>query len=733
MQYRLSPVAALVVAAYSSAPWAQSATPSMPGALTAPAPTANQGGPATPGAVLAQSAPAAPLSAGLPAPEVVVTGNPLGAAPGELVAPVSVLEGEELSRRSQGSLGETLSTLPGVSSTYFGPGASRPIIRGLDGDRIRILQNSTSSIDASALSFDHGVAVDPLAVTRIEVVRGAAAMLYGGSAVGGAVNLLTNRIPEQPINGVTGSLETRVGGAEKERAASSVLEAGNGSLALHADGFWRNTSDLSIPGLARSARQRAIDAAGVNQPSGTAPNTAARANGGSLGGSYTWEQGYAGASYTNHQINYGSPAELGTKLDLHSDRFDLAGEVREFSGFISALKFKGGYTDYEHREIAGGNVGTKFMNRGFDTRIEATHAPLGALKGLFGLQLSRSQFSALGDEAFIPLTRTGVAAAFAYEELALGKSKLTFGGRLERTRLESQGDTSLIDAASGLPRFAASSDRGFNAFSASLGGLHPLSPAVGLTANLSHSERAPTYAELFANGPHGATGSFEVGKASFNVEKSNSVDAGAKWKDGPHSASLSAYYTHFQNYLSSFATGLNRGGDGSYETAPGSGVTTSGTTPDYREFVYRAVPARLTGFEAESRWRLIDQPATLFLELKGDLVRATNLSSGEALPRIAPARLGVALNLARDRWNLRLEANHSAAQNRVPTGDTPTAAYTMWNLVASYRMKIGVTNALAWIKATNLTNTEARVATSILRDVLPLGGRAVQAGVRVDF
>jgi iron complex outermembrane receptor protein len=706
------------------------------GAAYAQAVPASAPAPEDPASAPSTVAQAKPLRAAGAAPEVVVTGNPLGNSDDKLVPPVSSLEGEELSRRSQGSLGETLSNLPGVSSTYFGPAASRPVIRGMDGDRIRILQNSTESLDASSLSFDHAVAVDPLAVQRIEVLRGPAALLYGGSAVGGAVNLLTNRIPTRSIDGISGSLETRVGGAERERAASSVLEAGNGSLAVHADGFWRNTSDLRIPGFARSARQRALDGPDVNQPNGIVPNTSARANGGSLGGSYTWGSGYAGLSYTNHQINYGSPAEPNVRLDLHSDRYDLAGEVRDLTGFITGLKFKAGYTDYEHREIDNGDVGTKFSNRGYDTRLEASHAAIGNMKGVFGVQLANNRFSALGDEAFIPMTRTKVAALYSYEELPLGqagKSKLNFGARVENTRIESQGDQALIDASTGLPRFAATNNRSFNGVSASLGAYHALNDTVGLTANLSHTERAPTYAELFANGPHGATGSYEVGNSAFTLEKSNSLDTGVKWKDGPHSASLSAYTTRFSNYLTTYATGLRRGSDGAFETSAGSGVTTSGGTPEFNEFVYRSARARFNGLEAESRWRLLEMPATLFLELKGDLVRATNLDTGEALPRIAPARLGAALNLARDRWSLRLEANHATAQNRVPTGDTPTDAYTLWNLLATYRMPVGPSYVTAWLKATNLTNVEARLASSVLRDVLPLGGRALQAGVRVDF
>jgi iron complex outermembrane receptor protein len=734
MHFRLHPLAAALAAAgtagllgaFSGAVFAQAAAPA------SPEPSTNAGADA---ARIAQ-AQSAPLRSTGPLPEVIVTGNPLGASSDSVVPPVSSLEGEELSRRSQGSLGETLSNLPGVSSTHFGPAASRPIIRGMDGDRIRILQNSTESLDASALSFDHAVAIDPLAIRRIEVLRGPAALLYGGSAVGGAVNLLTNRIPTEPIQGVTGSFESRVGGAEKERAASGVLEAGNGSLALHADGFWRNTSDLRIPGFARSARQRAQDGPDVTQPYGIVPNTWAAANGGSLGGSYTTATGYAGLSVTNHQINYGSPAEPNVRLDLHSNRYDFAGEVRELSGFITGLKFKGGYTDYEHREIDNGDVGTKFANRGYDTRLEAAHAAIGRMKGVFGLQLANNRFSALGDEAFIPQTRTRVGALYAYEELPLGaggKSKLNFGARVENTRVQGQGDQGILDASTGAPRFAADSNRSFNGISASLGGYHPLSETLSATANLSHTERAPTYAELFANGPHGATGSYEVGNGSFGLEKSNSLDTGLKWKDGPHSFNVSAYYTRFSNFITTYATGFNRGSDGAYETSAGSGVTTSGGTPEFREFVYRSAQARFTGVEAESRIRLMEKPLTLFLDLKGDLVRATNLDTGEPLPRIAPARLGAALNLAHQRWSLRLEANHSMAQNRVPSGDTPTDAYTLWNLIATYRFPAGPSYVTAWLKATNLTNVEARLATSVLRDVLPLGGRALQGGVRVDF
>ncbi len=672
-------------------------------------------------------------------PEVVVTGNPLGSGLFELVTPVSTLEAPELQLRGRTTLGETIGNMPGVSSSYFGPGASRPIIRGLDGDRIRILQGSVGTLDASGLSFDHAVPTDAMAVTKIEVVRGAAALLYGGNAVGGVVNVLTNRIPEAAIRGVQGAFEARMGGAETERVASTLLEVGNGQIALHADGFWRQTSDLKIPGLARSARQRALDATNnpaQEQPNGRVPNSAARANGGAFGGSLTWDRGYLGASYTNHETTYGSPLEAGVKINMHSDRYDVAGELRNPGGFITGIKFKGAFTDYAHREINLGQVGTSFFNKGYETRLEASHAAIGRMKGVIGVQLGNARFSALGDEAFVPSALTSSSAVYLYEELPLGALKLTFGARHETTRVTASGDQSIqsfADPLAPVARYAEQDSRRFKGTSTSLGALYNLGGRWALSANLAHTERAPTFYELFANGPHAATGTYELGNTRFGLEKSNSLDAGVKWRGGPHTAGLSAYTTRFSNYLALLTTGARRSGDGAFEDPLTAGTSTTGSTELSNEAVYRAIPARFSGFEAEARLRLLQRPGTLYLELKSDLVRATNLQSGEGLPRIAPRRLSVALNYAVDRHNLRAELSHSAAQNRVPAGESTTAGYTLLNLVASTRMSIGGRQMLAWVRGSNLTNQEARLASSFLRDIVPLGGRALHAGLRLDF
>ncbi len=672
------------------------------------------------------------LHSDAPPPTVTVTGNPLGSNLFQQVTPASTLESPDIQLRAQGSLGETLSHTPGVSSTYFGPGAGRPIIRGLDGDRVRILQNGTGTMDASALSPDHAVPVEPLGVERIEVVRGPAALFYGGSAVGGVVNVITNRIPEKAIIGPQGTVNSRFGGAESERGIGALIEAGNGRLALHAEGYSRQTSDLKVPGFARSARQRAADAANLDQPFGRVPNTSSQTDGGALGGSLTWDQGYAGLSYTNHSINYGSPAERNVRIDLHSDRYDLGAEVRELTGFISSIKFKGGYTDYVHREINSGIVGTNFLNQGYEMRVDATHRSIAlfggvSLKGAFGMQTGKSRFSALGDEAFIPPTLTSTNALYLFEELAVGAGKLNFGTRYERTAIKADAAPALLDAATGASRFPNDQSRNFNAASHSLGAFYPvglfgLSTNLGLTANLSRTERAPTYSELFAYGPHAATGTYEIGNAAFSTEKSTALDAGVKWKAGAHSASLSAYRTRFDNYITGFSTAQNRDANGTLNAAG-----------EFREFRFRQAPARLAGFEAEGRVRLMERSGTLYLEVKADSVSATNLATGEPLPRIPANRFGAGLNYATGGWSVKLEGTRTAAQTRVPTGENPTAGYTIVNASGSYRFSVGPTRIMAWVKATNLGNREARAATSILRDRVPLGGRAIQVGIHLDF
>lgn len=662
--------------------------------------------------------------------EVVVTANPLGSELNELVPAVSVLQGDALTLRQQSTLGETLNQMPGVSSTYFGPNSSRPVIRGLDGDRIKVLENGGSSLDASTLSYDHAVPLDPLVAEQIEVVRGPAALLYGGNAIGGVVNVIDNRIPKAPLEGVSGRTDIgATAGGDAARNASGLIEAGNGRFAVHADAFARRTSDLRIPGFARSDRLRQQQPLeeGQTEVRDRLPNTNASQEGGALGGSYTWADGFVGASYSAYRNEYGTPAEDEVRLDMKQDKFAIEGEARNLAGrtggLIESVKARVGYTDYEHKEIEGGETGTVFRNHGWDARMEARHGNIGRMRGVIGAQFGASRFSALGEEAFVPGNDTDNAALFVFEELPLdadGDVRLNLGGRMDHTSIKARaGDNA---------RFT-DSDRSFNAGSASAGLLVKLAPAWSLTSNVAYTERAPTFYELYANGPHVATGAWEQGDPDANKEKATSLDLGLRFNRGPHSASVSGFYSRFSNYLALSATGAARDDEGNL-VDPDS----ADALPEYR---YLGIPATLYGFEAQGKTRigqkLLTGTDTLDLETRADYVRGENRDTGEPLPRLAPLRLAAALAYGAGAFGARVEVNWSARQSRVPTADTPTDAYTMLGVALTYKIRSGRTQTLLYLRGDNLTNEEGRNATSILRDIAPLPGRSVKVGMRTTF
>jgi iron complex outermembrane receptor protein len=667
-------------------------------------------------------------------PSVIITGTPFGSGLFELVQPADVLSGRRLAQQRAGSLGETLNGMPGVSATSFGPGASRPIIRGLDGDRIRIMQNSIGTLDASSLSFDHAVPYEPLAAERIEIVRGPAAVLYGGSAVGGVVNVIDNRIPDRPLSGFSGRAELRLVGPDNERNAGAVLEAGNGQVALHADLHERRTGDLRIPGFARSSRQRLLDGAGIAQPRDRLPNSSARSDGGALGASTTWESGHLGIAYRSHDANYGSVAEQAVRIAMQSERWDVSGEVRDLGAVISSVKFKSGRTDYRHRELRNGRVNTAFGNHGNDTRIEATHGKLGPLSGAFGIQLSGHDFEAIGEEAFVPRTSTHARGLFLYEELPLGNWKFSLGSRAEKTRTRSEGGGP-ADPATGLARFDPAASREFSTRSSAFGALYGFTPGLALVANVASTQRAPTYAELFANGPHAATGTYERGNATFDSERSRALDLGLRWKQGTDAASVAVFRQKFRNFLALFGTGNQRGADGELNPldANGDGVADGSGAELMPEFQFRAVPARFRGIEAAARMRVYERVGTLDLELKGDRIKATDASSGLPLPRISPTRISFALDYAFDRLGARLDVIRASAQNRVAANELPTDGYTLVNAHLGYRFKLETSALEAFARVNNLFDREVRYHTSSMKDRAPLAGRGVLIGLRGSF
>ena len=664
---------------------------------------------------------------------ITVTGNPLGS--GEVIAPTHQLQLSSAPSQVKTTLGETLDGLPGVSSSYFGPNASRPVIRGLDGDRIRILNNSGASLDASGLSYDHAVPLEPLTIERVEVLRGPGALLYGGSATGGVVNVLDNRIPREPIEGVVGKADVGVASGNRERGGALLVEGGTAHWGLHADAFRRNTGDVDVPRLLPCTQ------GGLTTSARRICNSASQTDGGAVGGSLFFDQGYLGASVSTYHSHYGTVAEDEVTIGMYSQRYALAGEWRGGAGdWVRRVEGQWSRTDYQHTEFEGSEAGTRFANQGHELRLQVQHRDMGPVAGVIGLQAESADFSADGEEAFAPFSHSRNTALFLHEEWATGWGKLSLGARTESVQVRSLGnpDTSIT-------RFAVG-ERQFHPHSVALGSLVRLSPAWQLTGNLAHTQRAPKDYELFANGPHLATAAWETGNPDLRTEQSTSLDMGAAWQDGPHRFSLNAYQSRFARYIGLLDTGDQMGTDGERNPldANGDGVADASGAEIVPEQAYRSVRARFTGLEVSGNLRLLGagglQAGTgqvLDLQLRGDMVRATNLSTGEPLPRIAPVRVGATLAWTQGPWSARIGADHSAAQNRVPSTSRATEAYTLWNLGASYRQKLPSTSLTWYARLDNATNVLAYSASSVLTSTAfpkaPLPGRSLKLGVQAVF
>lgn len=647
--------------------------------------------------------------------EIIITGNPLGRD--RTTVPVGTLGRADLLERGQSTLGETLNGLPGVSSTYFGPNASRPIIRGLDGDRIRVLNNSASSLDASALSYDHAVPLDVLSTDRIEVLRGSAALLYGGSAVGGVVNVIDNRIPRAPVFGVLGKAQVQVGTGNDERSVAGLVEAGNERVALHLDGFDRRTGDVRVP--------VSLDCTKPGSPANARRicNSASQSRGGALGASTFWDHGFLGASVNSYQSDYGTVAEDQVTIGMKTTRYALEGQVRQLPGWFDSVKARLSHTDYQHTEFDNGAPGTLFANKGQDLRIEARHRPWAGWQGVLGVQAESSRFSAVGDEAFAPFSRTRSQALFVHEELSTSWGQVTTGARWESVRVESLGNPDL-------PRFDAGiGAQKFTPLSVATGAVFKLSPAWSLTGNAAMTQRAPKDYELFANGPHLATHAFEEGRADLKLEKSNSLDMGLEWKSGHHRLNVTAFASQFANYIGLMNTGEYRDAQGLAAAADDIDVL-----PLQR---YQGVKAQFKGLEASGRQRLWQGISTLDLDWRADSVRATHSSTGEPLPRISPMRVGATLVHGHGPWSAKLGADWHAAQKRVPEGSQPTVAYTLVNASVSYRQKLDATVLNWFARLDNLTDQLAYSASSILTSTAfgksPLPGRSFKLGVQASF
>jgi iron complex outermembrane receptor protein len=550
------------------------------------------------------------------------------------------------------------------------------------------------------------VAIDPLVIEQIDVVRGPAALLYGGSAVGGVVNAIDHRIPTEPVNGIIGRTEARVGGPDNQRNAGAVVDVGNGQFAMHADAYKRKTDDLNIPGFAVSRRKFQADGT-AQENHGKLINSSASSDGGALGASLTFDNGYVGSSYSGFNSNYGTVGEPAVRIDMKSQRLDIASEFRDLNTVINRIKMRYAHTDYQHQEIDDGTIGTSFTNKGSQASLELGHAKFGDLEGVLGMQLQNSRFAANGDEAFVPSVHTKSHAVYLYEEmplkaLGLDQLKLSLGGRVEHTAL---------DASAWEVKNKAAQAADFTAYSYALGGLYAIDSHWSVASNLSHNERAPSYFELYADGAHIATNQYEVGNPNFKKERSNGVDAQIRWKDAKNSFSVGAYYTRFNRFLGLLDTGA---------------IDSPSTLPIAQ---FSAFAASFKGLEAEGKFNLADY---WDLSLRGDYVRASNLDNNAAMPRITPLRLGAGLNYQKNALGARLNVTQAFKQNRTAENELPTAGYTDVSAMATYKLPSKL-NVELFAKANNLLNQEIREHTSFLKDLSPAGERSVLIGLRADF
>ena len=663
--------------------------------------------------------------------EVTITARSLENSP--LFPPAQQLSGAALTQRLGSTLGETLDKLPGIANSSFGPNVGRPVIRGMEGEHVRILQNGGASLDVSGLSNDHAVPMDPLTTERVEVLRGPATLLYGGSAMGGVVNVIDNRIARERAfeaqGGVMGKAEIRAGGASGERSTGAMVEAGTDKLALHVDAFDRSTQNLQVP------KEMRCD----GTPNGRRVcNSASDSQGGAVGGTLLFDRGYLGMSTSEYRSTYGTVAEPNVRIGMVRRHDVVEGQLRDIGGLIQSLKFQLGHTRYTHTEFDIGVAGTRFDNQGHDFRLEAHQLalPVGPdmqLKGLMGLQRDRNNLQGrdpTGAVAFLPPSRTQSSGVFTYQALKTAWGQLSAAARAEEIEIASTETIGPNDAQT----------KKFKPLSIALGALRDLREGETqdgwqFTSNWRASQRAPKDYELFAYGEHAATGTFEIGQPSLGLEKGTQFELGSEWKNGLHKWGITGFTSNFSNYIALQPTGVTTNGPNGWPT-----------------YQFAGVRARFYGIESTAKIRLVGgQQAVLSpvathgaldLELLGGAVRAQDLTHNAPLPRIAPMRLGADAAWSRNAWGARFGFMHAAAQQRVPdNGANPgvmTDSHTLWHATLNFHTHSGPTHWLLFAKLDNLTNKLAYSSTSVLTQTMganapPLAGRHLKLGAQVSF
>ncbi len=686
---------------------------------------------------------------------VKVTASPLQGDAESLARPVDVLAGERLDEQKAGTLGDTVAKLPGVQSTFFGPGVGRPIIRGQEGPRVAVLSNGMGNMDASTVSADHATSIEPFLADQIEVLKGPATLLFGSGAIGGAVNVVDGRIArELPDRPLSGRAELRGNSVNDERSGMFRLDGVSGNVVLHVDGLVRNGDDFRIPGYAvidgledHSGHDHAEG--DTDEPRrGRLDNSSIRTRAGGVGATWLGDEGYFGVSASTYRTNYGIPNgahvhadddhdhdhdhdhgdeeegdEHDVRIDMVQNRFEAKGGIYQPTSFLKNINLRTAYTDYEHTELEAGTPATRFTNRGIEARLEAVQEQIGGWDGAFGLQFGNSDFGAKGEEAFVPDTGTKNIGLFVLQEKQFGPFKLELGGRHDQVKLDPTGD------------YRA---RKFDATNLSAAGIWTLNDAVDLRFGIDSSERAPTNEELYAAGAHIATRSLEIGDANLKTERGQRVELGIHTHSDRVDFSASIYQTRFKDFIYLADTGV-------VESLPVR--------------LWTQQDATFKGAEAEALFHLFEGNAGDWdLRVFGDYVKAELDGSGSRsvdiavphgdhnhnytvdlantgyLPRIAPGRVGADLRWSRDGWRASVGAVRYSSQKDVAQNEDPSNGYTLVDAHLAYRWDRTDSNSYeVFLDGNNLTNREVRPHTSLLRDYSPLPGRGVAFGIRAYF
>ncbi|WP_194720528.1 TonB-dependent receptor [Noviherbaspirillum malthae] len=637
-------------------------------------------------------------------PAVTVTAAPFNNDENaQILAPAKVLTGSELRNKLGSSLGETLSQELGVSASGFGAGASRPIIRGLEGPRVKILQNGMAVSDLSTLSNDHAVAVDAATARQIEILRGPAALLYGSGAIGGLVNVVNDRIPVELLPRPSGEAELRFGSADRERMFSFSGDGAAGSIGLHLDGSARNTDDYRIPGFAVSG-----DPASA---SGRLPSSFTRARSLGFGLSHVADWGYIGASVDTRDDRYGIPTGERSFIDLSQTRGDIAAHIKNPFAGIESATVKLSSSDYRHTEKEeDGTPATDFANRSHETRWELVHRPIAGWRGTFGLQSEHGKLSALsadtGRPDTIPVTKSSSFAAFLVEERDFGPLRASAGLRTETVKRR--------------PEDEAFGDRRFRLNSYSLGGLWSFGQGYGAGLTYTFAQRAPAAEELYSNGPHESTATFDIGDPSLGKEKSRNLELTLQKTEGLVQWKANLFENRIRNYIFGSIGGGTVDDDGAADPAG-----------ELRQRFWTQGNATIRGAEAEISYN--QRGSGLSLRAFADTSRGKLDGEGN-LPLQPATRFSAEAGYRQAAWRGGVSLLRALRQDRLAAFEsTATPSYTLVNADLSYTVRGGGVQWTWFALVRNLLDKEIRYSTSILKDVAPQPGRNLIVGVRSRF